>query len=465
MSENSQNISNGTSITTRMAPSPTGKFHVGSARTALFSYLFGKHHGGKFVLRIEDTDKERSKPEFEANIIESFEWLGLKYDEFYRQSERTEIYKEQLQKLIDSGAAYISSAEEEEAIAEKNKLPNVKAATEGKRSSVIRFKNPNTKIKFQDIILGEIEIDSTDLGDFVIAKDLETPLYHLTVVVDDGLMGISHVIRAQEHLANTPRQILILEALGFARPIYAHIPLVLAPDKTKLSKRHGATALLDFRDMGYLPEAVLNFLAFLGWNPGTEQEMFSLDELIKEFSLEKVQKSGGVFNMDKLNWFNKEYIKKMPEDLLISEIKKFLDWDEAMILRAKDALIERINKFSDLQDENEFGFYKNLPDYAADSLIWKKLKEDSEAKQKTKDYLFEIKIRLMNISDNDWNIHTINSQIMTLAQHSKGEYLWPMRFALSGKDKSPDPITLAYIFGKEETIKRIGLAIDKIKRY
>lgn len=452
-------------VTTRMAPSPTGKFHVGSARTALFSYLFGKHHGGKFILRIEDTDKERSKPEFEANIIESFEWLGLKYDEFYRQSERTEIYKEQLQKLIDSGAAYISSAEEEEAIAEKNKLPNVKAATEGKRSSVIRFKNPNTKIKFQDIILGEIEIDSTDLGDFVIAKDLETPLYHLTVVVDDGLMGISHVIRAQEHLANTPRQILILEALGFARPIYAHIPLVLAPDKTKLSKRHGATALLDFRDMGYLPEAVLNFLAFLGWNPGTEQEMFSLDELIKEFSLEKVQKSGGVFNMDKLNWFNKEYIKKMPEDLLISEIKKFLDWDEAMILRAKDALIERINKFSDLQDENEFGFYKNLPDYAADSLIWKKLKEDSEAKQKTKDYLFEIKIRLMNISDNDWNIHTINSQIMTLAQHSKGEYLWPMRFALSGKDKSPDPITLAYIFGKEETIKRIGLAIDKIKRY
>ncbi len=446
-----------------MAPSPTGKFHVGSARTALFSYLFGKHHGGKFILRIEDTDKERSKPEFEANIIESFEWLGLKYDEFYRQSERTEIYKEQLQKLIDSGAAYISSAEEEEAIAEKNKLPNVKAATEGKRSSVIRFKNPNTKIKFQDIILGEIEIDSTDLGDFVIAKDLETPLYHLTVVVDDGLMGISHVIRAQEHLANTPRQILILEALGFARPIYAHIPLVLAPDKTKLSKRHGATALLDFRDMGYLPEAVLNFLAFLGWNPGTEQEMFSLDELIKEFSLEKVQKSGGVFNMDKLNWFNKEYIKKMPEGLLISEIKKYLDWDDAMILRAKDALIERINKFSDLQDETEFGFYKKLPDYAADSLIWKKSDPGRAGKEKTLVHLEKMKEMLSNADFG--SMDSIKNAVWDYVEaNGKGDVLWPIRFALSGKDKSPDPMTLAYIFGKEETLKRIETGINKIRK-
>ena len=444
-------------VTTRMAPSPTGKFHVGSARTALFSYLFGKHHGGKFILRIEDTDKERSKPEFETNIIESFEWLGLKYDEFYRQSERTEIYKEQLKKLIDSGAAYVSSAEEEEAIAEKNKLPNAKASTEGKRSSVIRFKNPNTKIKFQDVILGEIEIDSTDLGDFVIAKDLETPLFHLTVVIDDGLMGISHVIRAQEHLANTPRQILILEALGFARPIYAHIPLVLAPDKTKLSKRHGATALLDFRDMGYLPEAVLNFLAFLGWNPGTEQEMFTLDELIKEFSLEKVQKSGGVFNMDKLNWFNKEYIKKMPQDLLISEIQKFLDWPKDMIVRAKDALIERINKFSDLQDEVEFGFYKNLPDYSADSLIWKK-----SDKEKTLVHLEKMKEMLSNADFS--SIDSIKASVWDYVEaNGKGDVLWPTRFALSGKEKSPDPFALAYIFGKEETLRRIQVATEKLK--
>lgn len=439
-----------------MAPSPTGKFHVGSARTALFSYLFGKHHGGKFILRIEDTDKERSKPEFEANIIESFEWLGLKYDEFYRQSERTEIYKEQLKKLIDSGAAYVSSAEEEEAIAEKNTLPNAKARAEGKRSSVIRFKNPNTKIKFQDVILGEIEIDSTDLGDFVIAKDLDTPLFHLTVVIDDGLMGISHVIRAQEHLANTPRQILILEALGFTRPIYAHIPLVLAPDKTKLSKRHGATALLDFRDMGYLPEAVLNFLAFLGWNPGTEQELFSLDELVKEFTLEKVQKSGGVFNIEKLNWFNKEYIKKMSEDALLSEIKKYLDWPEDMIVRAKDALMERINKFSDLRDEAEFGFYKVLPDYSAENLIWKK-----SDKEKTLAHLEKMRDMLSNADFT--SVDSIKNAVWDYVEASgKGDVLWPTRFALSGKDKSPDPMTLVYIFGKDETLKRLEIGLNKL---
>lgn len=424
-----------------MAPSPTGKFHIGSARTALFSYLFSRHHDGKFILRIEDTDKERSKSEFEENIIESFKWLGLAYDEFYRQSERTETYKEQLKKLIDSGAAYISQ----------------EVAEEGKRGEVIRFKNPNIKIKFQDVVLGEIEFDTTDLKDFVIAKDLETPLYHLTVVVDDGLMQVSHVIRAQEHLSNTPRQILILEALGFQRPIYAHIPLVLASDKTKMSKRHGATALLDFRDMGYLPEAVLNFLAFLGWNPGTEQELFTLDELVKEFSLEKVQKSGGVFNIEKLNWYNKEYIKKMPQDLLLAEIKKYLDWDEAMILRAKDSLIERINKFGDLADEAEFGFYKNLSDYPVESLIWKK-----SDKEKTLIHLEKAKELFANADFS--SMDSVKSAIWDYVEaNGRGDVLWPMRFALSGKDKSPDPFTLAYIFGQNETISRISKAIERLQ--
>jgi glutamyl/glutaminyl-tRNA synthetase len=232
----------------------------------------------------------------------------------------------------------------------------------------------------------------------------------------------------------------------------------LAPDKTKLSKRHGATALLDFRDMGYLPEAVLNFLAFLGWNPGTEQEMFTLDELIKEFSLEKVQKSGGVFNMDKLNWFNKEYIKKMPQDKLISEMKKFLDWREDMIVRAKDALVERINKFSDLQDETEFGFYKNLPDYAAENLIWKK-----SDKEKTLAHLEKMKEMLSNADFS--SMDSIKSAVWDYVEaNGKGDVLWPTRFALSGKDKSPDPMTLAYILGKEETLKRIETGINKIRK-
>ena len=250
-------------IVTRMAPSPTGKFHVGSVRTALFNYLFARQNGGKFILRIEDTDKERSKKEFETDIIEAFDWLTLEYDEFYRQSERTEIYKKHIQKLIDDGFAYISKEE---------------ATEEKQRSEVIRFKNPNKVVKFNDLILGDIEVDTTDLGDFVIAKDLENPLYHLTVVVDDGIMEVSHVIRGQDHISNTPRQILILEALGFQRPIYAHIPLILAPDKTKLSKRHGALATLEYRDIGYFKEAILNFMAMIGWNPGDDREIFSKQE-------------------------------------------------------------------------------------------------------------------------------------------------------------------------------------------
>ncbi len=428
------------SIVTRMAPSPTGKFHVGSARTALFSYLFSRHHNGRFILRIEDTDKERSKSEFEQNIIDSFEWLGLKYDEFFRQSERTAIYKDHIQKLIDNGSAYVSQEE----------------AGEGKRGEVIRFRNPNTKIKFTDVILGDIEIDSTDLKDFVIAKDLDTPLYHLTVVVDDGLMEVSHVIRAQEHIANTPRQILILEALGFQRPVYAHIPLVLAPDKTKLSKRHGATALLDFRDMGYLPEAVINFLAFLGWNPGTEQELFTMDELIRDFSLEKVGTGGGVFNIEKLDWFNKEYLKKLPEAEIIMEVRKRLDLSDEMLKRALPSIMERISKWKDLENESEFGFYKDAGDYAAENLIWKK--SDNE---KTLAHLGKVKELLQNADYS--SVESVKSAVWDYAEAAgRGDVLWPLRYSLSGKDKSPDPFTLAYILGKDEAVSRIENAIEKL---
>lgn len=424
-----------------MAPSPTGKFHVGSARTALFAYLFARHNDGKFILRIEDTDKERSKPEYEENIIESFKWLGLEYENFYRQSERTEIYTEQIKKLLDNGSAYISKEEPKE---------------EGERGEVIRFKNPNKPIKFTDLIIGDIEVDTTDLGDFVIAKDLETPLFHLTVVIDDGLMKVSHVIRAQEHIANTPRQILILEALGFERPVYAHIPLVLAPDKTKLSKRHGATALLDFRDQGYLPEAVINFLAFLGWNPGTEQELFSKEELIKEFTLEKVGKAGSVFNTEKLNWFNREWIKKMSENQQLSEIKKYIDLPEDMLSRALPSIMERINKFNDLIDETEFGFYTKLSEYDPANLVWKK-----SDKEKTLAHLEKVKelFASADFSSPD----SIKSAIWDYAESvGRGDVLWPLRYSLSGKDKSPDPFTLAFIFGKDETIARIEKALKNL---
>ena len=428
-------------IVTRIAPSPTGKFHIGTGRTALFSYLSARKHGGKFLMRIEDTDKERSKKEHEDNIIEAFKWLNLSYDEFSRQSERTEIYKEQLKKLIDSGHAYVSKETPTEP---------------GGREEVIRFKNPNLKIKFADVVLGDIELDTTDLGDFVIAKDLENPLFHLTVVVDDGLMGVTHVIRGQDHISNTPRQILILEALGFQRPVYAHIPLILSPDKSKMSKRHGATSVTEFRDMGYLPEALINFVAFLGWNPGTDREIFSLEELVQEFSLEKIQKSGAVFNIEKLDWYNREYIKKMPQDDLIAQVKKYLDLPEDMLSRALPSIIERISKFKDLENESEFGFYKALPEYDAANLVWKK-----SDKEKTLAHLQHVKGTLENADYS--SVESIKSVVWDYAEAAgRGDVLWPLRYALSGKDKSPDPFTLAYIFGKEETLKRIEIALSKL---
>ncbi len=439
-------------IVTRIAPSPTGKFHIGTGRTALFSYLFARKHGGKFLMRIEDTDKERSKKEHEDNIIEAFKWLNLSYDEFSRQSERTEIYKEQLKKLIDSGHAYVSK----ETPTEEGGPASAKGSGEARREEVIRFKNPNLKTKFTDVVLGDIELDTTDLGDFVIAKDLDTPLFHLTVVVDDGLMGVTHVIRGQDHISNTPRQILILEALGFQRPVYAHIPLILSPDKSKMSKRHGATSVTEFRDMGYLPEALINFVAFLGWNPGTDREIFSLEELVQEFSLEKIQKSGAVFNIEKLDWYNREYIKKMPQDDLLAQVKKYLDLPEDILLRALPSIIERISKFKDLENESEFGFYKALPEYDAANLIWKK-----SDKEKTIAHLEKAK-ELLSKSDFD-SVESIKVSIWDYAEAvGRGDVLWPLRYGLSGKDKSPDPFTLAYIFGKDETLARIEKALKSL---
>jgi glutamyl-tRNA synthetase len=272
-------------VVVRMAPSPTGNFHVGGARTALYNFLFARKNDGKFILRIEDTDKERSKKEFEDDIFESLKWLGLEHDESYRQSERGEVYKSYIERMLKDNSAYESP------------------------DKVIRFKNPNKKIRFNDLIRGEIEFDTTELQDFVIAKNVNKPLYHLAVVVDDFESGITHVIRGEDHISNTPRQILIQEAIKAPRPIYAHLPLILAPDRSKLSKRkHGESVSLDYyRDKGYSPAAIINYLALLGWNPGTEQEIFTLEELIKVFDLSRVHKGGAIFDEKKLAWVNRKH--------------------------------------------------------------------------------------------------------------------------------------------------------------
>ena len=292
-------------VVTRFAPSPTGLFHIGSARTAFFNYLYARKHNGKFILRVEDTDKSRSEKQYEDDIISGLKWLGLEWDEFHRQSERTEVYKKYLQKLLDEEKAYLDGV-------------------------AIRFKNPNKKVVFNDLIRGEISTQTDDVGDFVIAKDLDTPLFHFTVVVDDFEMGVTHIIRGEDHIPNTPRHILLQEAFGFNIPNYAHLPLILGADRSKLSKRHGAVSVNEYRKDGYLPEAIINFIAFIGWNPGDEREIFSKDELIKEFSLERIQKGAGIFNVERLDWYNEQYIKKTSAEKLAEILLEYLpeDWEK-----------------------------------------------------------------------------------------------------------------------------------------
>lgn len=442
---------NNNQVVTRIAPSPTGVLHVGTARTALFNYLFAKQNNGKFVVRVEDTDKARSTKEFEKDILDSLSWLGLNFDEFYRQSERTEIYKKYLDKLIAEGKAYYSKEESTE---------------EGKRSEVIRFKNPNKEIIFEDLIRGEIKFDTTELGDFVIAKSLDEPLYHLAVVVDDHEMGITHVIRGEDGISNTPRQILIQDAIGANRPKYAHLPLILGPDKTKLSKRHGATSLNAFKDQGYSKEAILNQLAFLGWNPGDEREFFTLDELINEFSIEKVGKAGAVFNVEKLDWFSKKYIDKLDKDFLEKTLKEKLsnhqkNFNEKMIPKLIPLVKERINKIGDIDlmiKEGELDcFFGELKNYSTENLIWKK-----SDKEKTLNHLQEVNKIISENPEQD-SPEDIKSLIWNYAeQEGKGDVLWPLRYSLSGRDKSPDPFTLSYILGKESTLSRINTAINKL---
>jgi nondiscriminating glutamyl-tRNA synthetase len=426
-----------------MPPSPTGPLHIGSVRTALYNYLFARQNEGKFILRIEDTDKERSKKEFEDNIIESFKWLSLPYDEFYRQSERTETYKKYLQDLLAKDLIYLSKEEVKE---------------EGDRAEVIRFRNPNKKVKWNDLVLGEIEFDTSDLKDFIIAKDLDNPLYHFAVVVDDMEMGVTHIIRGQDHISNTARQILILEALGGQESEYAHIPLILSPDKTKLSKRHGALSTLEYREMGYLPEALLNFVALIGWNPGHDREIFNLEELLKEFSLDRVQKGGGVFNITKLDWINKEHIKRLSPEELEKNIFAYLP-EEYRTSKIIPVVVERISKWGDIKEmvsAGELDFFVKAPEYEKSKLIFK----DTPAEKISQNVKLAIKA-LETLEENNFTSENIKNLLMQIANMlpSKGEILHPVRYALSGRDKSPDPFTIASIIGKNETLSRLQKAV------
>ena len=437
-------------IVTRFAPSPTGHLHAGGYRTAFFAYLFAKKHNGKFVLRIEDTDRERSKQEYTDEIFNVFETIGISYDEKYIQSEHVNRHQECLQQLIDSGNAYVSKEEAKDG--------------SGVIKDIIRFKNPNKIVTFVDLIRGEISTDTTDLGDFVIAKNITEPLFHLAVVVDDHDEGITHVIRAEEHIANTPRQILIHEALGFSIPQYGHLPLVLAPDKTKMSKRKGAVPVVEYLERGYLPAALLNAICLCGWNPGTEQELFTRTELEKVFDLDKVQKAGAIFNEEKLNWFNREYIKLLSDVEKKTWVVKYLPeklkgLSDDMITKLVPVIIERVNYFGEIKDfadQGEYDYYVAPPEFTIEKIVWK-----TDTVDQSKAHLQKVYDVINNYTD-DWTVEGIKSTIWDYAESvGRGNVLWPFRYSLSGRDKSPDPFVLAFILGKSETLQRIKNILDK----
>lgn len=437
-------------IITRFPPSPTGALHMGNVRTAIFNFLFTRQNKGKFTIRVEDTDKQRSKREYEEDMLRNLNWLGVHHDNetIWRQSERTDVYKKYLNDLIQGGKAYISEE------------------TEGENREVVRFKNPNKVIVFKDLIRGEVKIDTTDLGDFIIARNINEPVYHLAVVVDDFEQGITHIIRGEDHISNTPRQILIQEAIGAPRPEYAHLPLILATDRTKLSKRkHGETVSLDYyKRLGYLPEAIVNFLALLGFNPGGDQEIFSIDELINNFDLSKVQKGGAIFNIEKLNWFNKHYINKLSKEEKIKNISHFLTENQNKVVSGNEKIlnlmIERISTFGELEKivkEGDFDYFFDQPKIVTEKLLWK----NEPSKIKTKDRLTFSLSEIKKIPTSEFNRDTVKSALWPYAEkEGRGEVLWPIRMSLSGKDKSPDPFVLSEILGKDESIARIENSIN-----
>lgn len=442
-----------TSVVTRFAPSPTGLLHAGNYRTAVFAYLYAKHTGGSFILRIEDTDKVRSKPEYEANIRDSLAWLDLPADHEYRQSELALRHRELLEQLVAQGAAYVSK--------EVPKNP-------GDRDEVIRFKNPGGRVTFSDLIRGDIETSIGDLGDFVIARSFDEPVYHFAVVVDDADEGVTHVIRGEDHISNTPRQILIQRALGFPTPAYAHLPLVLDRDRTKLSKRKGAKALTEYRDLGILPEAMINYMAFLGWNPGDDREYLSRQEFIDAFDLVRVQKGGAIFDETKLFSVNQHWMRTLSDEAFVSRGNLSAP-DSALLLRAVPLLKERAQTFSEAHAllEGELSCLFGKPVLAQEKLL---AKEPGDRPGLTKIAL-EALLKAVESLPSGVSSSTAKEATMPLAEAEeakgkggRGAVLWPLRYALSGQDRSPDPFTLIALLGPGESVSRIKEALAILAR-
>ena len=472
-------------IRVRFAPSPTGHLHIGGARTALFNYLFARHQGGTFVLRIEDTDRTRSTEEYIETIIEGMKWLGLHWDEGpYRQTDRFDVYKGLVEKLLRQGNAYHCYCTPEE-LDERRK----KALAEGRPPRydgrcrnlstppagimpAVRFKMPQEgRTVVNDLIRGAVEFENNQLDDLIIMRSDGTPTYNFVVVADDVEMKITHVIRGDDHLNNTPKQLHIYKSLGYEIPKFAHLPMILGADKTRLSKRHGATSVLAYKDMGYLPEALINYLVRLGWSYG-DQEVFNQEELIKYFSLESIGKAAAVFNPEKLLWLNSEYIKAAPPDRLRELVMPFLlsegteglanptvkpgeELDKEWLEKAILTLTERCRTLVELA--------KALKYYIAEYV---EIDEKARAKFLTQGalpYLKELVEELTAASD--WRAAEIEKVFISLTERHNiklGNVAQPVRVAITGNTVSPGIFEVLEIVGRDKTLKRLKKAMDMI---
>jgi len=484
-------------IRLRFAPSPTGYLHIGGARTALFNWLYARHHKSTFILRIEDTDQIRSTEEAVNVILEGMKWLGLDWDEGpgkggeygpYFQMQRLPLYQEYTEKLLKDKKAYRcyctreELAESREKQAKENKSlkydrhclnlsdEEMRKYEEEGRKPVIRLKIPAKKIVFNDLLRGEVTFDGGLLSDFVIMKSDGIPTYNYAVVIDDALMNITHVMRGDDHISNTPKQILIYEALGFAIPKFAHIPMIMGSDYTRLSKRHGATSVMEYKKMGYIPEAVVNYIAHLGWSSGDEREIFSPKELIKEFSLDKISKHAAVFNMDKLNWFNSEYLERMSVDSLTEMLIPHLK--EANYIREEDLSEPKLEWLKEVVKlmQGRFKNFSQFIDYA-DYFFVDKINIEPQAfqsvlnKEGVPDILQALKEKLPFLKC--WDEENIENAVRGVAsslQIKGGQIIHPTRVALTGKKIGPGLFELMVILGKEKIIKRLEEVVEKIKK-
>lgn len=481
-------------VRVRFAPSPTGPFHIGGARSALFNWLFARKMGGKLILRIEDTDLERSSRESEENIKAALKWLGMDWDEGidvggengpYRQTERLDIYKKYTEKLLAEGKAYYCYCtdeeleEERQALIKEGKMPRYMgkcrnltpeqiAAYEAEgRKPTVRFRVPaDQQILVRDMVRGDVVFDSNNIGDFVIVKSDGIPTYNYAVVIDDALMHITHVIRAEEHLSNTPRQCLIYDALGFKKPIFGHISLILGKDHTKMSKRHGATSVDQYRQLGYLPAGIVNFLALLGWAPNSEQEIFSIDELIKEFSMDRVAKNPAVFDIDKLNWINQHYMRQLDDEAFFEAAKPHmsaagymtgdetgdkLTWLKKVVATAKDhvSFAAQIPASVEMYFNDEFNFEN---DEAADVL-------KAETVPAVIGMLLE-ELPKLEVLDGA-NVKALFKTIQKTTKLKGKDVFMPIRVALTGNQHGPELAEMVPLLGIERTEKRIRASLAK----